>query len=151
AAALLCARPARTRRSPPLRIKDTIHSRKAARSVRADGLAAGAGRCCGTHRRSGTKTRYWRPIAGYVAIDEKYGTTVCGVPWIKPPSWCPHALLQRRELHRDDDLGFLMQQRTKLLVLAQKIMPGRILGHFGATPGTVVEVRKAPEMNHLIE
>src|SRR5215204_1389708 len=61
------------------------------------------------------------------------------------------ALLQRRELHRDDDLGFLMQQRTKLLVLAQKIMPGRILGHFGAAPRAVIEVRKAPEMNHLIE
>lgn len=44
-----------------------------------------------------------------------------------------------------------MQQRTKLLVLAQKIMPCRIFGHFGAAPGTVIEVRKAPEMNHLIE
>jgi hypothetical protein len=54
----------------------------------------------------------------------------------------PGVLLQRRELHRDDDLGFLMQQRAKLLVLAQKIMPGRILGHFGAAPGTVIEVRK---------
>jgi len=33
-----------------------------------------------THRWSGTTVGYWRPHARHVAIDERYGTTVCNLP-----------------------------------------------------------------------
>ena len=55
AAALLRPRPARAGRSSSLCLQDALHSRKAARSVRADGLACCAGRYRGTPASQGPK------------------------------------------------------------------------------------------------
>ena len=49
--------------------QDALHSRKAARTVRADGLAACACRHRGAHRRPGAQGGYRRPDARNVAVD----------------------------------------------------------------------------------